>query len=116
MGDIAHETPLRDPALTPSFGGTDLATDLSRHSYNEIVVTIVEYHQHMPEAVEAIVVLSEALHGTADDERSARRMRRQLIDFYASRAGGALRCMPPLLRFNGSAFEELDVSVSGPLE
>ncbi len=73
----------------------------------------------IPHGVEAIICLSETLQGSADDERFARHMRRRLLNFYApggegrgaasALAGPGLRCAPPLLRFNGTVFEELDV-------
>ena len=86
--------------------------------YNEILVSSVEWHHHLPRGVEAVLALGVALGGTADDERLARRVHTALLEYYAplgagrgttaSPAGPAARCPPPLLRFNGSHFEELE--------
>ena len=88
-------------------------------TYNEVLVSTIDWHATLPGAIEAVVVVHTALldGDLADDERFARQVYRSLMEYYAP-GGGRSRgdlsdddtgfaCSPALLFYNGTAFSEL---------
>ena len=110
-----------------SWRPSDLATMLlwqKSWDYNEVIISAIEWQRSLPWLVEAFVFL-HGIHGaTPEGERRARRAQRAFAAAFCEQHEGkkhldlhgagaaAVRCaggttLPPVLRFTGSAFEEV---------